>query len=332
MRMSQHVVKKSIALVLTAGLVMLSLAGCGKTNDQSQKKLYSIGTATQAGSNYQMGSAIATVLNKYIPEAQFSAQATAGGTQNIELMRQQKVDMEIGFDFQASDAYQAVEQYQGKPKADFLRDLVYVGTWTSHTVVGKNSGINDVTDFTKKKISVGSAGSGVEFANRRILSVLGIDFADNKYFTASHMSISDGGDAITNNQADGLMDTQVSPASAVTNIMATGKAKMIGFSDSEISKLTEIPEFKAITIPTGTYPNQDTDIKTISIANHLIVSNSFPADLAYKVTKVLIEHRDELQSMNAIFKTFDSKTAMQKMTVPIADGAMKYFKEVGIAK
>lgn len=334
-------IKKSVCLLMAFTLTfMLLMVVCGQQPAQSQssetsgkKQLMTIGTATQAGTFYAIGNALATILNRYITDVQFSAQATAGSTQNIELLRKGEIDLALVIAFNASDAYNGLGTWEGKPKADFLTNLFYVGSWAQHTVVGKNSGINTVQDIKGKKVSVGAAGSGVEEVSRRILNTLGIEYISRKDFNVAYMGVANASEAMSNDQLDGFMDTQIIPASGITSIMATGKAKLFSFDDESIAKILKLPEFFAVTIPKGTYPNQDYDVKTIGFADHLAVKKDFSPELAYRITKVIMEHLDELCDIYGNFKMLTKDTATKGMVVlPVHSGAEKYFKEVGIIK
>ena len=47
-------------------------------------------------------------------------------------------------------------------------------------------------------------------------------------------------------------------------------------------------------IPKGSYPNQDKDNKVAAVWNIMAVREDFPEDLAYKLTKIMLEKREDL--------------------------------------
>ena len=47
------------------------------------------------------------------------------------------------------------------------------------------------------------------------------------------------------------------------------------------------PGYTLVTIPKGTYPKQDQDIKVIGYATHIVASCKLPADKVYKMTKAI---------------------------------------------
>jgi TRAP-type uncharacterized transport system substrate-binding protein len=55
-------------------------------------------------------------------------------------------------------------------------------------------------------------------------------------------------------------------------------------------------------------------------------------EFTYKITKVFMEHLDELQEMFPQYKTLSREMAAQVLGAPLHEGSIKYFKEIGILK
>jgi TRAP-type uncharacterized transport system substrate-binding protein len=54
--------------------------------------------------------------------------------------------------------------------------------------------------------------------------------------------------------------------------------------------------------------------------------------LAYKITKTLVEHLDELKAMFSEYQYVTKEWAANPLGVPHHPGAAKYFKEAGLIK
>ena len=50
------------------------------------------------------------------------------------------------------------------------------------------------------------------------------------------------------------------------------------------------PGYTLVTVPKGTYPKQDKDVKVIGYATHLVASCKLPEDMVYKMTKAVAEN------------------------------------------
>jgi TRAP transporter TAXI family solute receptor len=91
------------------------------------------------------------------------------------------------------------------------------------------------------------------------------------------------------------------------------------------------PVYATATIPKGVYPNQDKDNQVAAVWNIMAVRDDFSDDLAYKLTKLMLEKREDLgkvhkEALNIVVGNQKSKNA----GVPWHPGALKYFAEAGI--
>ena len=120
-------------------------------------------------------------------------------------------------------------------------------------------------------------------------------------------------------------------------------AKWGKFSEQDLSALknrddvvTQIvakygPVYVPYTIAKGTYPNQEKDNQVAAVWNILATRDDFPEDLAYKLTKLMIEKREDLGKVHK--EALNIKVENQKAAnagVPWHKGALKYFAEKGI--
>ncbi|MDI6705808.1 MAG: TAXI family TRAP transporter solute-binding subunit, partial [Bacillota bacterium] len=82
------------------------------------------------------------------------------------------------------------------------------------------------------------------------------------------------------------------------------------------------------TIPANYYQNQPNPVNTYAAFNILSVRDDLPEDLAYQMVKTLFEHKDDLL---AVRQTMENMTLenVEKITIPIHPGAVKYYKEAG---
>ncbi len=297
-----------------------------------EKRLLTIGTASQTGTSYAIGAAIATLLNNHMDDVQFSAQATAGGVQNIELLRSNELDFAVVSNEAALQSLNATGTFAGKEPANFLRTVTYIGTWTQHILTNDLS-IDNIEDFKGKKFAVGGAGSGVEETFRGTMRALDINYAEDKYFSPEYMAIGNAGEALANGQIDGAYDNQILPAAAETTIMASGKAKLISYTEEQIEKIQKgQPYAVRSNIPANTYPNQDYEVISVGFNNHLMTRESIDEETVYRVCKTIFENIDELHEIYSNLSALTAETAMTTYMTPAHDGALRYYKEIGVAK
>jgi hypothetical protein len=67
------------------------------------------------------------------------------------------------------------------------------------------------------------------------------------------------------------------------------------------------------------------------VANHLFVRADADEDLIYQMTKVLYEHTDKLVQTSKAASTVSPAYAMASTVVPLHPGAIRYYREIGVA-
>jgi hypothetical protein len=86
-------------------------------------------------------------------------------------------------------------------------------------------------------------------------------------------------------------------------------------------------------IEAKTYPKlQAADISTTFMETVFIISADVPDDVAYKITKTLINNRGKLAAINASMADYDPDTAWNNLPVPLHPGAARAYKELGFMK
>ena len=103
--------------------------------------------------------------------------------------------------------------------------------------------------------------------------------------------------------------------------------------DHVVAKVVEKygPAYSTAVIPKGAYPNQEKENKVASVWNIMAVREDFSPDLAYQLTKIMLEKREDLarvhkEALNIKVENQQSKNA----GIPWHPAALKYFAEKGI--
>lgn len=299
------------------------------------KEFITITTATTGGSFYPAGVALAVLLNEQLGDKldiSFSSQSSAGSVENIDIL--QKKEAEIAF-IQNNVilwAYEGTRKYEGSPY-EKLRTLTPLFSSQYHFFVSKE--IDSLRDMRKKKFVVGRPGSGTETSSKLVLEALGLTYDD---FKPEFLGQSEAADALRNGLVDGINMVGGFPIAAVSDLMATPskRFKFLSLSDEEISTINKAePWMSPVTIPAGTYLKQPEDIKTVGHNVYITTTVDMPEELAYQVVKTIFENLDWLEVSYGAWK----KLSLDKVDgsylnfiVPVHEGALKYYRELGIVK
>ena len=123
------------------------------------------------------------------------------------------------------------------------------------------------------------------------------------------------------------------PAASVTEITRSADAKILEIPEDFIEELKiKYPWYTSYTIKKGSYNNEE-DIKTSAIKMLLYTRADLDDELVYQMTKSFWENKDALAENNKSLKEIKVEDALKDIAdLPVADGAMRYYKEIGIIK
>jgi len=299
------------------------------------KEFVTITTATSGGSFYPSGVSLAQLLNEQLGDkldTSFSAQSSAGSVENIDILQKKEAEIAYVQNNVILWAYEGTHDFKGKPYTT-LRTLFPMFDSQYHFFV--TEGINNLQDLREKKFVVGRPGSGTETSGKLVMEALGMTYND---FKPEFIGQSEAVDALKNGLTNGIIMVGGYPIGAVSDLMATPvkRFKFLSLSDEEISVINKAePWMLPMTIPSGIYLNQPDDIKTLGHAVYLAATVDMPDELAYQIAKTTFENLDWLRQSHSAWKKLSLDAVNEKFfnfTVPVHEGALKYYREIGIVK
>ena len=311
----------------TVALAAVALAATALANPAAaQNKTVTLGTASTGGTYFIYGGVVATLLTNKIPGLTVSTQQTQGPNQNIVLVSEKKVELgmtTMGIAFHAWEG--TPDGWTKGKKYDQIRALFPMYDTPFHFVALQKSGIKKVADLQGKKAGVGPRAGTCGTYFPMMFKALKID-ATIRFGQASDMG---------NQLSDGLIDAfpfcAGVPISVYSEIEASKDVTFFTFSDAEIAALKKaIPELSDSVVPKGTYKNLKEDHKTVGVYNFFIVHKDLEPELAYKITKAVLENNAELVKGHAagvetVLRNWDKNTFL-----PFHPGAVQYYAEKGI--
>ncbi len=311
--------KKSIVVATVLG-ALLALSGC------NEKKNFILATGGTSGTYYPFGGAIANIWNTKIENMNVTAQATGASAENLRLISKGDAEFATVQNDVMDYAYRGSDMFAGQK----LPNLASIGTLYPEVVqiaASKTSGIKSITDLVGKRVSVGDAGSGVEFNAKQILEGYGITFDDIK---KNNLSFKESAEGLQNGTLDACFVTAGVPNAALQELAFTAGLILIPVDGAEADSICKKYSFYTKTvIPAGTYKGTDVDTEALAIKATLAVSESLDEETVYQMTKALFSNLEELGAAHAKGKEVTVKSAVTGISVPFHPGAMRYFKEVG---
>lgn len=194
-------------------------------------------------------------------------------------------------------------------------------------VVRADAGVNSIKDLKGKGVTTQQRGNTGELITGQLLKVNGLTYNDVKM---SFVSYTDSVTQMQDGHAVAFTLGTTIPSGAVMDLAASRDIKLLDLSD-QLADMRKInPGYTLVSIPKGTYPKQDKDVKVIGYATHVVASCKLPADTVYAMTKAMAQNISSMAAVNKSIADLTPKGMAEDIGVPFHPGAAKYYKEAGI--
>ncbi|KAB2920108.1 MAG: TAXI family TRAP transporter solute-binding subunit [Hyphomicrobiaceae bacterium] len=302
--------------------------GAGGVQAQQAKQL-SIATGGTGGVYYPLGGGFGNILGKEIPGVTATAQVTGGSVANLQLIASGKADIAFS---QVDAAWDAINGKDKFPAKLPIRALAVMYPNHMHVVTVEGTGITKVEDMKGKRISTGSPGSATEVYAIRVLEAAGL--AHDKDIVKERLGVAESVNALKDRKIDGFFWVGGLPTAAITDLAATPNVKIKILNIAPLTAKMNAkygPLYAEATIPAATYKGMDADAKNNTVWNIMAVNANMSEDLAYQLTKIMLEKRADLALVHK--EALNIKPEWQtsnRAGIPWHPGALKYFKEKGM--
>jgi TRAP transporter TAXI family solute receptor len=294
---------------------------------QTTKRL-SIATGGMGGVYFPMGGGIASLISKYIPGVEASAEVTAASVDNCKLVAAGKSDMGIVMADVAYDAMMGTGKFKDKLP---ITNLAMLYSNMMHVVTIDGKGIKSVADFKGKKVSTGAPGSGTEIKALRVLEACGID--PDKDISRDRLGASESAGALKDGKIDAYFWDGGVPTASVLDIASTPGTKITLLNHGDaVDKMTAKygPVYFKSTISKGIYSGVDSDVSVAAVGNILIANANMDPKLAYDILNMLFAHLPELIAVHKEAENIQLATAAVGSPLPFHKGAVQYYQEKGL--
>ncbi len=308
---------KIFALVSAIMIAIFAFAGC-----TGAKKL-KLATGGSSGTYYAYGNALATLVTNN-NSFKVSAVTSGASAANILQISNKQADLAIVQNDVAFYAYTGTDLFATQGEQKDIRIIGYMYSEVCQIVA--KEGINSIDDLRGKRVSVGDAGSGVEFNAKQILEAYGITFDD---IQKQNLSFGDSADAIKDDQLDAFFCTAGAPTTAIVELATTKNINLLSLDQAHIEALQEDYDFyKPYVVEAGTYNGINTDTLMVTVKATLIAHKNVGEDEVYNLLKTVFDKATPNSHAKFEELTFeDCFDACETSTVPFHAGALKYYNE-----
>jgi hypothetical protein len=149
----------------------------------------------------------------------------------------------------------------------------------------------------------------------------------------SYTSITDRSKALQDRNVDAIfIPAQVTYPDLAVVQQAVG-LRTIPLPDDAVEKtLAMVPGVIKSSVPKGLYGVVDRELPSPGFLQQLIVDAGLSDELVYRLTKLWWERVKEIGEIAPTLSQADVRIAMEHATIPFHPGAVRYYKEVGVAR
>ena len=205
-------------------------------------------------------------------------------------------------------------------------------------VVTKDSGINSVEEIVQKKIPLKLAADRVgttdEWCTKTVLGFYDVTYKDIKKWGGKvmHLGYGDIETSLKDRNANATFVIISPPASILTSVAISRPIQLLEMPQPLMDFLVNDWSFSPSVIEKGTYKGQDQDVRTALLSTAIMVRNSVPEDVVYKITKVIMENPERIRKISPTFKDFTPAKAVIGTGTELHPGTKKYAMEKGYLK
>lgn len=282
-------------------------------------------STSSSSAQYIYAVTVAKVVRQAFPEVEITVSESGGADQNIK--RMQKGEAEIGniTSEAAAQSYNGIDQFKDQPYKD-LRMLWYFQQSVFHFVVSEQSGVKSLRELDGKDFNPGLRGSSSEKTAEKVLTALGIK---PKYYRGDNQ---DALQAIRDRRIVGYVKAGAPPDPTVLDLLVTTPIRILSFARNELDVVQQVaPTVAIVELPANTYRNLPA-VQTFATGLGVGVDKKLSADVTYKIVKAMHTNPDEIARAYKPVQGADiPRLTMTLARTPLHEGAVRYYREIGVA-
>ncbi|MFC6671150.1 TAXI family TRAP transporter solute-binding subunit [Marinobacterium aestuariivivens] len=319
----------------SAGLILGGLLSVSAHADTLK-----IGAMPVGSGWYVAAAALEKVIEASVKDTDVEIIARGGGVANPMVVQQGKADIALSNVATSLWATRGQLLYEGQEATD-IRSLVgglnpvYIGAIVRNEYLKENgfSSLKEILESDKAvNIMMKPPGSNIPPAVDIVLKAHGISRADIEARGGRIIQIDSSQMAplMRDGRADLYFDTVLRGHPTIQEIALTADVSFIDLSQESMDALAEYGLQKG-EIPQW-FDIQDKPTLGGDFGTHLIAHKNLPDDVAYAITKSVVEHMETLAAEFPAWKAFKLERAASPETngIPLHPGAERYYKEKGL--
>lgn len=278
---------------------------------------------------------ITELVARKMPKVSISC-STGASFSNVEALNADRADLALTLTDALYKTYHGKEKYEGNPQTN-VRFLASLQPIVVHVITPEDGEVKTLDDIAKKpvRLTAFTKQSATYALNEDIFKLYGSSLEDLKSRggTVSTVSFGEGFRLMQDGQVDFLAFTTGLPAAPVIEAESKLKLKWHQLDDARLEKLAEMnPGMSTMALPGSTYESLKSDYKTVGSFTALIARDDLDPDLVQGIVTAIWENVEDFRKVGAFAKPVTIDNAVKGSTVPLHEGAKRYYDAKGVGR
>lgn len=296
--------------VMVVVAVLLGVGACAEPEPAPVR--LEIATGSRTGVYYVFGQAYAAIINRELPHVHANALVTTASAENVQLVSSGRMQL-------------------GITQADILpttgnkvRAVARVYDDLFHLVTRSDGPVRRLADLRGRRVSVGATGSGTAITANRLLDVAELGGGAVR---PVQLGLDASAAALRNGEIDAFFFSGGPPVKAVEQLVDDLPIRLVELGEwTEPLRVRYSEVYVSRDVPATAYGLDP--ISTVANPNYLVVGENVPEALVFELTRLLMEHRDELGVAHPAAGRINPQSAISTAPLPLHPGAARYYQSI----
>jgi TRAP transporter TAXI family solute receptor len=325
--MKQKLLFGMIAISVIVGMIVFGGVSTNATAETKGSGKIIFMTGSPGGSWQAFGGVLKNLLGQKMSDVEVSVLPGGSGS-NVVGIELGKANMGLCNSFVSADAKEGRAPFKNPTVK--MRHLVTLWPQWFQLFVRADSDIKTVNDLRGKRIVTLKKGSAGEESLKQVLSIYGLSYKD--LAQVNFQSAGMFAEMVVDGRVDAAGNIGPVPASYYVHLTQAKPARLISLKDKVEALHKRNSGFIPDKIPAGSYKGVEEDVVTVSNWVHIMVSADMDSNLAYRLTKVLLENYQVIRDTRKGWSAVNPKNMAIDLGIEYHSGSLKYFKEARLIK
>ena len=319
---------KALSYLFSAALCYAATAA---TPAVAQQNFITIGTGGQTGVYYVVGQSMCRLVNRNTKDhgIRCNAPSSGGSVANVNAIRGGEMDMGVVQSDIQYKAYEGTENFANAGEFKEMRAMFAMHGEPLTIVARRDANITHLKDLKGKRFNIGNPGSGQRDTMDVVMDALGWTIRD--FALASQLAAAEQAAALGDNNIDAMVYVAGHPNGSIQEATTTVDSVLVAVNGEEIEGIiAEHPYYTKAIIPGGMYRGNEQDVETFGVRATMVTSANVPEETVYQTVKAVFDNFDRFKRLHPAFEQLDEQEMIKEgLSIPLHDGAVRYYKERG---